>query len=100
MCVFPDIHKQQDQACWLQATLWPQQRGLTVVVSADLQRSVSPHQDTDGSLVSVFEQLDVTGAPLLPLRRVVLRGKAVQLGAPIVGRMFDTQTQSKTWLRL
>lgn len=54
-----------------QPTPW-RQAGLTVVVGADLQRSVSPHQDADGALLLVFEQLDVAGAPLLPLGWVVL----------------------------
>lgn len=56
--------------------------GLTVMVGADLEGSVSPHQDADGASLFVLEQLDVAGPPLLPLRWVDLGGKAVQFGPP------------------
>lgn len=47
------------------------------MIGTDLQGSVSPHQETDCALLFVFKQLDVTGASLLPLGRIVLRGKTI-----------------------
>lgn len=50
---------------------------LTVMIGTDLQGFVSPHQDSDCSLLFVFQQLHVTGASLLPLWWVILRCKTI-----------------------
>lgn len=60
------------------------------MIGADLQGSVSPHQDADGAFLFVFKQLDVAGPPLLPLGWVVLRRKAVQFSPPGGERGFYT----------
>lgn len=44
----------------------------TVVVGADLEGLVPAHEEADGPLLLVLQQFDVPGAPLLPLREVVL----------------------------
>ena len=67
------------------ATTWAliiDQWMLTLVISADLQGPVSPHEQANGALLFVFQQLHVPGSPLLPLWGVVVRGEAVELGPP------------------
>lgn len=56
------------------------------MISTDLQGPVSPHQDADCALLFVFQQLDVTGSSLLPLRWIVLRGKTIELSPPGGGK--------------
>ena len=55
---------------------------LTLVICADLQGPVSSHEQANGALLFVFQQLHVPGSPLLPLWGVVVRGEAVELGPP------------------
>lgn len=53
-----------------------------MVVGADLERAVSPHQQADGASLFVAQQLYVPRTALLPLWWVVLTRKAVQLRPP------------------
>lgn len=52
------------------------------MIGTNLQGSVSPHQETDRALLSVFQQLHIAGSSLLPLWWVVLRGKTIQFSPP------------------
>ena len=70
-----------------------QKAKLTVVVGTDFQGPVSPHQEADGALLFVSQQLDVARASLLPLWGLVLRRKAVQLGSPWGGG----RDESRLW---
>lgn len=54
----------------------------TEVVGADLQGAISSHEQTDVSLLFVFQELHITCATFLPLWGVVFTGKTVQLCTP------------------
>lgn len=55
---------------------------LTVVVGTDFEGAISPHEKADGTLLFVSQEFDITRPTLLPLGRVVLTGKTIQLCPP------------------
>lgn len=60
---------------------------LTVVVGTDFEGAVSPHEKADGTLFFVSQEFDITRPALLPLGRVVLTGKTIQLCPPTKSMM-------------
>ena len=58
------------------------------VVGAGLEGLVPAHEEADGPLLLVLQQLDVPGAQLLPLREVVLRSETEQLGPHLKKLLF------------
>ena len=55
---------------------------LTVVVGADLQSFVSPHEDSRRILFSVPENFNLASSPLLPLMRLFGFVVSKQFGSP------------------
>lgn len=60
------------------------------MVGTDFKCAVSPHQQADGAFLFVAQQLNVPRTTFLPLRRVVLTGKAVQLCPPTNTQYLNT----------
>jgi hypothetical protein len=78
---------------------------LTVVVGADLERLVAPHDETDLLGLLVLQETNITGTTLLPLGR--LGDEAEQLGAPVVSegeqrkeRISECSMKSSGWASL